>query len=171
MRTKILLELHGLCRSLLTGCGVRRAAFTVRGRARSSPARDRVDAASDSSRGGEHFRVRSRIPNVTGPHQCCARRGARRDSTQRESRRRAVARARIPPGGQLGNVDHATISVNQNATMSIGATTATASIVSVSYPFSFIVLNPVANLVRRGSTLGGAPLTMNASAEMRNEAQ
>ena len=70
-------------------------------------------------------------------------------------------------GGQLGNVDHATISVNQNATMSIGATTATASIVSVSYPFSFIVLNPVANLVRRSSTLGGAPLTMNASAEMR----
>ena len=36
--------------------------------------------------------------------------------------------------GQLGNVNHATISVNQNATMSIGATTATASIVTCQLP-------------------------------------
>lgn len=72
--------------------------------------------------------------------------------------------------GQLPNADRASVSVNQNATMSIGATTATASIVSVNYPFSFMVLNPVANLVRRGSTMG-APLTMTASAQMRNEAQ
>lgn len=73
--------------------------------------------------------------------------------------------------GQLGNADQATVSVNQNATMSIGATTATASVVTVDYPFSFLVLNPVARLVTPSTALGGAPLTMRASAEMRNEAQ
>ena len=72
-------------------------------------------------------------------------------------------------GGQLGNADRATVSVNQAATMSIGATNASASVVTVNYPFSFLVLNPVANMVRRGSL--GAPLTMVARAEMRNEAQ
>jgi hypothetical protein len=55
--------------------------------------------------------------------------------------------------------------------MSIGATTATASVVTVSYPFSFIVLNPVVNLVVRGSTLGAGPFSLTASAQMRNEAQ
>ena len=73
--------------------------------------------------------------------------------------------------GQLANYNSATVSVNQNATMSIGATTAAASVVTVQYPFSFVVLNPVAKLVVSGSTLGGAPLTLAASAEMRNEAQ
>jgi len=72
--------------------------------------------------------------------------------------------------GQLPNYNTAIVSVNQNATMSIGATTAAASVVTVNYPFSFMVLNPVANLVVHGSTLG-APLTLTASAEMRNEAQ
>ena len=72
--------------------------------------------------------------------------------------------------GQLANSSNATISVNQNVTMSIGATNAAASLVTVNYPFSFIVLNGVANLVVRGSTTGG-PLTLTASAEMRNEAQ
>jgi Flp pilus assembly protein TadG len=73
-------------------------------------------------------------------------------------------------GGYLSNAATATVSVNQNATMSIGASTAGASTVTVSYPFSFIVLNPVANLVVRGSTVS-APFTMSASAQMRNEAQ
>jgi Flp pilus assembly protein TadG len=72
--------------------------------------------------------------------------------------------------GQLGNADRATVSVNQSATVSIGATTAAASVVTVNYPFSFIVLNPVVNLVVRGSSVG-TPLTMTASAQMRNEAQ
>ena len=72
--------------------------------------------------------------------------------------------------GQLPNYNTAIVSVNQNATMSIGATNAAASVVTVNYPFSFMVLNPVANLVVHGSTLG-APLTLTASAEMRNEAQ
>ena len=45
---------------------------------------------------------------------------------------------------------------------------ATASRVTVNYPFSFMVLDPVARLVAGSSTLG-APLTMQASALMRNE--
>jgi hypothetical protein len=65
----------------------------------------------------------------------------------------------------------ATVSVNQNATMSAGATTASASVVTVSYPFSFMVLNPIARLVVSGSALGNAPLMIGASAEMRNEAK
>src|SRR5437667_6185829 len=72
--------------------------------------------------------------------------------------------------GQLPDYAGATISVDQNQTVSIGASTASASVVTVAYPFNFIVLNPVAQLVSRGSTLGGA-LTLTASAEMRNEAQ
>ena len=74
--------------------------------------------------------------------------------------------------GRLAGYAGATVAVNQSVPMAIGAgTTATASTVTVSYPFSFVVLNPVANLVVRGSALGGAPLTLTASAEMRNEAQ
>jgi Flp pilus assembly protein TadG len=73
--------------------------------------------------------------------------------------------------GELANANNATVSVDQNTTMSVGATTASASVVTVNYPFSFMVLNPVVNLVVSGSTLGGAPLTLAASAEMRNEAQ
>jgi Flp pilus assembly protein TadG len=70
--------------------------------------------------------------------------------------------------GQLPDYASATISVDQNQTISIGGTNASASLVTVQYPFSFIVLNPVAQLVSRGSSLG-APLTLTASAEMRNE--
>ena len=45
----------------------------------------------------------------------------------------------------------------------------TASVVTVSYPFSFIVLNPVARLVVSGSNTGSAALTMTSVATMRNE--
>jgi Flp pilus assembly protein TadG len=83
-----------------------------------------------------------------------------------ESRVRGYIRS-----GQLANVDQTQITVNQAASVVIGANTASASVVSVSYPFSFMVINPVANLVTRGSTLGAAPFFMSASAEMRNEAQ
>jgi Flp pilus assembly protein TadG len=43
-----------------------------------------------------------------------------------------------------------------------------ASRVTINYPFNFIVLQPVARLVVRSST-AGAPITMQASALMRNE--
>ncbi len=72
--------------------------------------------------------------------------------------------------GQLGNATNATVDVNQNATISIGASTASASKVTVNYPFSFMVLNPVARLVVHSSNVG-APITLKATAEMRNEAQ
>jgi Flp pilus assembly protein TadG len=72
--------------------------------------------------------------------------------------------------GQLPNASSATVVVNRNTTVSIGTGTAAASSVTVNYPFQFIVLGPVARLVVSQSTLG-APLTMSASAVMRNESQ
>ena len=73
--------------------------------------------------------------------------------------------------GALDGAAAATITVNQAATVALGGTgTAAASVVTVNYPFSFMVLNPVANLVVGGSTLG-SPISLTASAEMRNEAQ
>ena len=64
----------------------------------------------------------------------------------------------------------ATVAVDQSATVAVAAGTAGASVVTVTYPFSFIVLNPLANLVANGS-LVGTPINMVATAEMRNEAQ
>lgn len=72
--------------------------------------------------------------------------------------------------GQLPNAAGATVSVNRNAVLSIGGTNASASVVTISYPFEFMVLQPVANLVVNGTTLG-TPIAISASAEMRNEAQ
>jgi Flp pilus assembly protein TadG len=56
-------------------------------------------------------------------------------------------------------------------TVSLGTGgTASASQVTVTYPFSFIVLQPVVQLVVSGSTTG-APITLTAQATMRNESQ
>jgi hypothetical protein len=49
-----------------------------------------------------------------------------------------------------------------------GGATAGASSVTVTYPFEFAVLQPIARLVVKGSTVGG-PLAMTATAVMRNE--
>ena len=68
-------------------------------------------------------------------------------------------------GGQLPNAGAATIAIVRNEPF--GAVD-TASRVTVSYPFQFMVLGPVARLVRSGSNMG-APLTMQSSALMRNE--
>lgn len=55
--------------------------------------------------------------------------------------------------------------------VSLGAAgNASASRVTVTYPFSFMVLQPVARLVVSG-TMTGAPITLTASATMRNETQ
>ena len=70
--------------------------------------------------------------------------------------------------GQLTAASTATITVTRNNPLPIGSTSATASNVVVSYPFKFMVLQPVAQLVVKGS-LVGAPLTMTTSALMRNE--
>jgi Flp pilus assembly protein TadG len=66
--------------------------------------------------------------------------------------------------GRLPNATTATVTVVRN--VPFGATTA--SRVNVDYPFQFMVISPIARLVRSGSTVG-APLTMHSSALMRNE--
>jgi hypothetical protein len=60
--------------------------------------------------------------------------------------------------------------VNTNASISIGGTNASATEVTINYPFQFVMLQPVARLVQPETSLGG-PLTMTASAIMRNETQ
>lgn len=71
-------------------------------------------------------------------------------------------------GGQLVNAASASVTVVSNDEISIGATTAPASTVTVSYPFEFIVLQPIMQLVVPGSEVGD-PLTMTVSSTMRNE--
>jgi len=73
--------------------------------------------------------------------------------------------------GNLGGYASATVTVTQNLTIPIGATNASASQVVVNYPFSFMVLNPVAKLVMSSSTTGGSGIMLTGKAEMRNEAQ
>ena len=70
--------------------------------------------------------------------------------------------------GQLPNSATATINITRNNTIAIGTGTTTASRVTVNYPFTFMMLQPIAQLVDPRST-AGAPLTMTASALMRNE--
>lgn len=70
--------------------------------------------------------------------------------------------------GQLSSPSSASVTVTM-VSIDIGAgAAAPASRVTVSYPFEFMVLQPIARLVARGST-AGAPLTMTVSAVMRNE--
>ena len=71
-------------------------------------------------------------------------------------------------GGQLVNAASATVSVVSDDEISIGDSTASASTVTVTYPFEFIVLQPVMQLVAPGSEVG-EPLAMTVSATMRNE--
>jgi Flp pilus assembly protein TadG len=70
--------------------------------------------------------------------------------------------------GQLPEADAADVSLTP-VMLDLGSgVTVAASSVTVSYPFSFIVLQPVAQLVVSGSTLG-TPFAMTATAVMRNE--
>jgi Flp pilus assembly protein TadG len=70
--------------------------------------------------------------------------------------------------GQLSEAESATVAVNPVTLDLGGGATAAASSVTVNYPFEFIVLQPVANLVARGAPLG-EPITMQATAVMRIE--
>ena len=72
--------------------------------------------------------------------------------------------------GALANADQATVALAEVPISLGGGVNATGSQVTVSYPFEFMVLQPVAQLVARGS-LTGAPFTLTASASMRNETQ
>ena len=67
-------------------------------------------------------------------------------------------------GGRLPNAASASIQVVRNVPFGPG----TASRITVNYPFQFMVIGPVARLVRKSSSVG-APLTMQSSALMRNE--
>jgi hypothetical protein len=43
--------------------------------------------------------------------------------------------------------------------------------VTVTYPFTFMALQPVAQLIVAGPQNTGAPITLTSSATMRNESQ
>jgi Flp pilus assembly protein TadG len=86
-----------------------------------------------------------------------------------------MVRSRVQDYLRVGLSDteasNATIGLNAQ-TISLaadGSMTAAGSQVVVSLPFQFMVLNPVAQLVVNGSTLG-QPITLTTSAVMRNEA-
>ncbi len=72
--------------------------------------------------------------------------------------------------GQLSGYATAPVAVNRSASITVNGAAVTASEITVDYPFSFMVLQPVARLVVAGSSTG-APLTMRARAVMRNESQ
>ena len=72
--------------------------------------------------------------------------------------------------GQLSAFATAAVTVDRAVAITVNGAPQTASQVVIDYPFDFMVLQPVAQLVVQGSTLGSA-LTMRATALMRNEAQ
>ena len=67
--------------------------------------------------------------------------------------------------GQLPKAATATINVER----AVPFGTNTASRITVTYPFNFIVLNPVARLVHSSSTAGKGTTLMMSTALMRNE--
>src|SRR5207244_4039891 len=69
-------------------------------------------------------------------------------------------------GGGLVAVTTANITVVRNEPLTGSAT---ASRVTVNYPFQFMVLNPVVRLISPTDTTTGAPITMQAATLMRNE--
>jgi Flp pilus assembly protein TadG len=69
--------------------------------------------------------------------------------------------------GQVQNPSAANVDLTFG-TVPMGSGTVPSSVVTVSYPYSFVVLRPVMNLLMRGSTVGSA-ITLVGRAEMRNE--
>ena len=67
--------------------------------------------------------------------------------------------------GKLPKWDTATITMNRM--VPFGGNTA--SQITITYSYDFMVLNPVVQLVKKGSNLGKGPTTMTSSALMRNE--
>ena len=68
-------------------------------------------------------------------------------------------------GGKLVGWDQAKIQIER--TVPFGANTA--SKITVTYKFDFTVLNPVIQLIKKGSSTGKGPTYMTSSALMRNE--
>ena len=71
--------------------------------------------------------------------------------------------------GQLTKAATASVVVDEGASINVNGTPVSASMVTVDYPFEFIMLQPIVRLVSPGATVGG-PITMHATAIMRNEA-
>lgn len=98
-----------------------------------------------------------------------AREGARVAVLPSASASAATTRAKAyMESGQLPNADSASVDVTTESIDLGGGATAGASRVTVNYPFEFIALQPVMSLLVKGSTVG-SPITMTASAVMRNE--
>lgn len=72
--------------------------------------------------------------------------------------------------GQLSAASGAEIDVDRSASMTVNGANVSASVVTVDYPFTFVVLQPIARLVSPRTTLSNA-ITMRAQALMRNETQ
>ena len=72
--------------------------------------------------------------------------------------------------GQLSAANRAAIGINRAAVLDVNGRSVSASEVDIDYPFSFIVLQPVARLIAPQTSLGGA-VVMHAQAVMRNETQ
>jgi Flp pilus assembly protein TadG len=70
--------------------------------------------------------------------------------------------------GAIDKPSTAVVTITRDNTIAIGSGTATASRVTIAYPFTFVVLHPVTTLVAPKSTVGNA-LTMTSTALMRNE--
>ena len=69
-------------------------------------------------------------------------------------------------GGSLPNYATATVTVQRGVALT-GADTG--SLITIGYPFQFMVLNPVVKLIAPADSKTGAPITMRSSAIRRNE--
>ncbi len=99
-----------------------------------------------------------------------AREGARMSVTPSSVEATTTALIReYMANGQLPKSATAAVVVNKSASINVNGTAVSASAVIVDYPFEFIMLQPIARLVAPAATVGG-PLTMRATAIMRNEA-
>jgi Flp pilus assembly protein TadG len=100
-----------------------------------------------------------------------AREGARMSITPSSTQSATTALIRqYMAEGQLSESAAAAVVVNTGASIDVNGTPVSASAVTVDYPFEFIMLQPVVRLVAPSATVGG-PITMRATAIMRNEAQ
>ena len=99
-----------------------------------------------------------------------AREGARVAVLPNSSATAATTRAKAYlTSGQLPDAGSATVAVTPETLDLGGGLTAGASKVTVSYPFQFIALGPVVQLLSTSPTTIGSSVTMTASAVMRNE--
>ena len=98
-----------------------------------------------------------------------AREGARASvvPSGNEANAREIVK-RYMADGQVQPKEQTRINVNRSATIPVNGTNVGASLVTIDYPFDFIVLQPVAKLIA-GKTRVGESFTMRATSMMRNE--